>query len=125
LEKALRMSASIADEAVVLLPALLLGIGLGLVYDLLSSLRHCVERTAAWTDVLFALLAGAAAFSLAMYAPDGRLSLWSLTAVLLGLLLQLHLLSGVKHLRTRFLSRIHLKKEKNPRKFRQKSTSKF
>ena len=119
------MTAPLAREAAVLLPALLLGIGLGLLYDLLRPLRRRVERAAAWTDALFALFAGAAAFALAMCAPDGRLGLWSLTAALLAFLLQLHLLSGVKQLSAQFLSRIHLKKEKNTRNFRQKSTSKF
>ena len=119
------MNASPVGEAALLLPALLLGIGLGLIYDLLRPLRRHVEKAAAWTDVLFVLLAGAAAFALAMCVPDGRLGLWSLAAALLGFLLQLHLLSGVKQLRARFLSRIHLKKEKNTCKFRQKSTSKF
>lgn len=112
-------------EAALLLPALLLGIGLGLLYELLRPARRSTGKGAAWADVLFALLAGAAAFALAMCAPDGRLGLWSLTAALLGFLLQLHLLSGVKQLSAQFLSRIHLKKEKNTRKFRQKSTSKF
>ena len=119
------MTAPLAREAAALLPALLLGIGLGLVYDLLRPLRRRAAWAAAWTDALFVLLAGVAAFALAMCAPDGRLGLWVLTAALLGFLLQLHLLSGVKQLRARFLSRIHLKKEKKTCKFRQKSTSKF
>ena len=111
-------------EGAALLSSLLLGIGLGLLYGLLRSLRRHAG-SAAPADVLFALLAGAAAFALAMSAPDGRLGLWSLTAALLGFLLQLRLLSGVKQLRIHFLSRIHLKKQNNTRKFRQKSTSKF
>ena len=108
-----------------LLPGLLLGIGLGMLYELLRPLRRGAGSRAALADVLFALLAGAAAFAVAMQAPDGRLGLWSLTAALLGFLLQLHVLSGVKQLCSWIISWIRLKKENKCLKFRQKSTSKF
>lgn len=107
-----------------LLPGLLLGIGLGMLYDLLRPLRRSAGPWAALLDVCFALLAGAAAFAAAMHAADGRLGLWSLAAALLGFLIQLYFLSGVKQLRSWFISWIRLKKEKNSLKFRQKSTSK-
>ena len=108
-----------------LLPGLLLGISLGMLYELLRPLRRNAGPWTALSDLLFALLAGAAAFAVAMQTPGGRLGLWSLTAALLGFLLQLHVLSGVKQLCSWFISWIRLKKEKKCLKFRQKSTSKF
>ena len=127
MEEALRMRPGFPAEPGpgTLLPGLLLGIGLGMLYELLRPLRRGAGSREALADVLFALLAGVAAFAVAMQAPDGRLGLWSLTAALLAFLLQLHVLSGVKQLCSWFISWIRLKKEKKCLKFRQKSTSKI
>ncbi len=74
--------------------ALLLGLALGLIYDLLRPPRRRLGRLcAALLDMLFALCAGAAAFLYAMRALSGRLGLWELSASALGFLLYLHMLS--------------------------------
>ena len=81
-------------QALELLEALLLGVGLGLGYDLLRLPRRRREGLAAsLLDLLFALLSGAAAFLFAMSTQKGRTGLWELTATLLGFLLYLHALS--------------------------------
>ena len=81
-------------QALELLEALLLGVGLGLGYDLLRPPRRRREGLAAsLLDLLFALLSGAAAFLFAMSTQKGRTGLWELTATLLGFLLYLHALS--------------------------------
>ncbi len=88
------MGTSPAGQALVLLLSLLLGIALGLLYDLLRPPRR--EGGAllrALLDLFFALAAAAAAFVNAMGAGNGRLGLWELSATLLGFLLYLHLLS--------------------------------
>ena len=77
-----------------LLGALLLGLALGLLYDLLRPPRRRLGRLgAALFDLLFALLAGAAVFLYAMGAPAGRLGLWELAAAVSGFLLYQQLLS--------------------------------
>lgn len=77
-----------------LLGALILGLALGLVYDLLRPPRRRLGRlAAALLDLLFALLSGAAVFLYAMGALEGRLGLWELAASALGFLLYLHMLS--------------------------------
>ena len=81
-------------QALELLGALLLGLGLGLGYDLLRPPRHRLgKRGGSLLDLLFALLAGTAAFLLAMSRQAGRTGLWDLSATLLGFLLYLHALS--------------------------------
>lgn len=81
-------------QALALLEALLLGIGLGLGYDLLRPpRRRSGGLIGSLLDLLFALLAGAAAFLLAMSRQAGRTGLWDLSATLLGFLLYLHALS--------------------------------
>ena len=81
-------------QALELLGALLLGLGLGLGYDLLRPPRHRLgKRGGSLLDLLFALLAGTAAFLLAMRRQEGRTGLWDLSAALLGFLLYLHALS--------------------------------
>lgn len=87
------MGTSPAAQALALLPALLLGLGLGLLYDLLRPLRRrCPPLPAAGLDLLYALAAAAAVFVRAM-AAGGRFGLWELTAALLGFLLYLYALS--------------------------------
>ena len=91
-EMGLRPSA----QAMELLEALLLGVGLGLGYDLLRPPRRRSGGLAAGLlDLLFALLAGGAAFLLAMSTETGRTGLWELTAALLGFLFYLYALSPV------------------------------
>lgn len=81
-------------QALRLLLALLLGLGTGLVYDLLRPLRRRGGRAlGAGLDLLFAVLSGLAAFLFAMGSLSGRLGQWELAAMLAGFLLYLHLLS--------------------------------
>ncbi len=81
-------------QALELLEALLLGVGLGLGYDLLRPPRRRSGRLGgSLLDLLFALLAGAAAFLSAMNSSGGRTGLWELSATLLGFLLYLYALS--------------------------------
>ena len=88
------MGTSPAAQALALLPAFFLGMGLGLLYDLLRPpRRRGGEKLGALLDLLFALCAGAAAFLNAMGASDGRLGIWELAVSLLGFLFYLHLLS--------------------------------
>ena len=82
------------QQALALLLALIMGIGMGLLYDCFRPLRYRVGRiAAALLDLLFCLLCGAAAFVFAMGADNGRLGIWELSADLVGFLLYLHLLS--------------------------------
>ena len=111
-------------SAAALVQALLLGLALGLLYDLLRPLRHHAGRAAPLLDLLFSLLAGAAAFLFAMRAPDGRMGLWELAAALAGFSLWEHLLCRFKHGLRSFHAQIRAKKEKTKPKFRQKNTSK-
>ena len=70
-------------QALELLGALLLGLGLGLGYDLLRPPRHRLgKRGGSLLDLLFALLAGTAAFLLAMRRQEGRTGLWDLSAAM-------------------------------------------
>ena len=88
------METSPVQQALALLPALALGAGMGLLYDLLRPPRyHGGAVLGAVLDLLFALAAGAGAFVFALAAPSGRLGLWELAATLLGFLLYLHFLS--------------------------------
>ncbi|MBR3473812.1 MAG: hypothetical protein IKH34_01955 [Oscillospiraceae bacterium] len=88
------METSLRAQALSLLPALLLGMGLGLLYDLLRPPRRRVGRLpAALLDLFFALFAGAAAFLNALASSGGRLGLWELTCTLAGFLFYLWALS--------------------------------
>lgn len=88
------METSLARQGLSLLTALAMGMGLGLLYDLLRPPRRRLRPVpAALLDGLFALASGAAVFVFAMGAGEGRLGLWELTAALLGALLYLHALS--------------------------------
>ena len=81
-------------QALGLLGALLLGLGLGLAYDLLRPPRQGTgPLLTALLDVLFCLTAASAAFLYAMGVGEGRLGLWALAAILLGFLLYMDLLS--------------------------------
>ena len=88
------METSLRAQALSLLPALLLGMGLVLLYDLLRPPRRRMGRLpAALLDLLFALFAGAAAFLNALASSGGRLGLWELSCSLAGFLFYLHALS--------------------------------
>lgn len=88
------METSLRAQALSLLPALLLGMGLGLLYDLLRPPRRRIGgATGALLDLFFALFAGAAAFLNALASSDGRMGLWELTGSLAGFLFYLHALS--------------------------------
>jgi len=83
-----------AQAMLPLLSSLLLGMGLGLLYDLLRPPRHAAGRSAgALLDLLFAAFALAALFLGTMGLSQGRLGLWELTAALLGFLFYLYVLS--------------------------------
>ena len=83
-----------AREALALLISALLGLGAGLLYDLLRPPRRAAKHfPAALLDLLYVLSVGAGLFLYAMSAGDGRLGQWELAAALLGFLLYLHLLS--------------------------------
>ena len=82
------------DQALTLLTALGLGTLMGLLYDLIRPLRYGMGRTAAvLLDLLYCVLAGAAAFIYAMGVNQGRSGLWELSLMLLGFLLYLHFFS--------------------------------
>lgn len=88
------MALQLRGQALGLLASLLLGLGLGLGYDILRPpRRHGGRVVGALLDVLFSLLAACACFIGAMGAENGRLGLWELAASLLGFLLYLYTLS--------------------------------
>lgn len=88
------MEISLGRQALRLLLALLLGLGTGLLYDLLRPLRRAAGMVAAaLLDALFCLLTGAGVFLFAMSAGDGKLGQWELCASLLGFLAWLYLIS--------------------------------
>lgn len=88
------MEISLGLQALRLLLALLLGLGTGLLYDLLRPLRRAAGiAAAAGLDALFCLLTGTGLFLFAMGAGDGKLGQWELAAALLGFLAWLHWLS--------------------------------
>ena len=75
------------DEILRLGLAALLGLALGFFYDLLRPPRRRVGAIAgALLDLTYALTAGAGCFFFAMSAGNGRMGLWELVCVLLGLL---------------------------------------
>ncbi len=78
---------SLRAQLLSLLPALLLGMGLGLLYDLLRPPRRRMgPGPGALLDLLFALLAAAAAFGNAMGSSGGRLGLWEAACLSAGFL---------------------------------------
>ena len=88
------MNLSIAHQGWALLLSLAMGVGIGLMYDILRpARRHSGTALARLLDALFAVTAAAALFFFAMASGDGRLGTWELAAALLGFLLYMHLLS--------------------------------
>lgn len=100
MEPALRMSGALAGDrsAAALLPALLLGAAIGLLYDLLRPLRRRAGRAAPIFDGVFSLLSGLGAFCYAMTAGNGRLGMWELASMLSGFLLWEYVLCRFKQL---------------------------
>ena len=89
------MDVELGLQARALLLALLMGAGLGVLYDALRPLRRRTGRVAGGLlDALFCAAAGAAAFVYAMGADNGRLGLWELSAALIGFLIYMHTLSA-------------------------------
>jgi len=82
---------SIRAQALSGLAACALGLGLGLLYDLLRPVRRH-GGSGLW-DFLFCLLSAAAAFLFAMRSPNGVFGSAELLLTLLGLLLYFELLS--------------------------------
>jgi len=74
--------------------ALLLGLVLGFVYDMVRPVRR---RSGTWgeriLDVLYAVFSGSAVFLYVLAAPGGRLGVWELGFALAGFLLYTHILS--------------------------------
>lgn len=88
------MSLSVSHQGWALLLSLAMGVGIGLLYDILRpARRHSGAALARLLDALFAVTAAAALFFFAMASGDGRLGTWELAAALLGFLLYMHLLS--------------------------------
>ena len=87
------MALSIRAQALSLLLACALGLGAGLLYDLLRPVRRR-SGSALW-DLLFCLTAAAAAFLFAMRAESGSFGTMELLAALFSLLLYFELLSPV------------------------------
>lgn len=84
------------EELLPLAASLLLGMGLGLLYDMLRPPRRAAKALGgALLDLAFALFALTAVFLGTMGAAEGRLGLWELTADLLGFLFYLYVLSPV------------------------------
>ena len=87
------MALSIRAQAISLALAFSLGVGLGLLYDLLRPIRRH-GGGAVW-DLLFCLCAAAAAFLFAMRSPNGLLGTGEILLSLAGLLGYFRLLSPV------------------------------
>ena len=88
------MEIHIRDQALVLTLSLLMGAGLGILYDMLRPPRRKMKKiSAALVDALYCFLAGFAIFCFAMGADKGRLGTWELLAALAGFLVYMHTLS--------------------------------
>ena len=88
------MEIELSRQSAALFIALLMGVCIGVLYDLLRPLRRRTGRMAgALLDVLFCAASGCAVFTYAMGAGDGRLGIWELAAALIGFLLYMHTLS--------------------------------
>ena len=88
------MSLSVSHQGWALLLSLAMGVGIGLVYDVLRPARRSGSTALArLLDALFASTAAAALFFFAMASGDGRLGTWELAASLLGFWLYMPLLS--------------------------------
>lgn len=88
------MELDITQQAVTLLLFFVLGIVLGVLYDLLTPLRRRGGRgLAGLTDAAFSLCAACLVFLLSMrFAPDGRAGTWELAAAFLGFVVYINTL---------------------------------
>ena len=85
------MAQSVRAQGLSLLAACSLGVGLGLLYDLLRPLRR---RSRDWIwDTLFCLAAAALGFCFALRADSGRLGSGELLCILVGFVIYIHFLS--------------------------------
>lgn len=90
------MRLSVSHQGWVLLLSLIMGAGMGFVYDVLRPpRRHSGAAMATLLDGFFAVAAAVTAFFFAMSSGDGRLGTWELAAVLLGFLLYMHRFSPI------------------------------
>lgn len=87
------METSVSLQAAAIGKAAVIGLVLGLLYDLLRPLRFRAGKVgAALVDMLFCAASGVAAFIYAMGAGDGRLGVCELGAMTVGFLLYLYVL---------------------------------
>lgn len=90
------MEQAVGLQALRLALAFVLGVALGITYDLVRPLRRRSGRVgAAVLDLLFSFASGAAAFSFAMGAGSGRMGVWELAAAFVGFSGYMHTLSDV------------------------------
>lgn len=88
------MEIHITQQAAALALAFVMGLDIGLLYDLLRPLRRLGGKPlAAATDAVFALASAFGLFLFAMKADNGRIGTWELASALLGFLLYMHALS--------------------------------
>ena len=88
------METSVSLQAAALGKAAVIGLALGLVYDLLRPLRFRSGKVGAvLLDMLFCAASGTAAFFYAMGAGDGHLGVCELGAMTLGFLLYLYIVA--------------------------------
>ena len=82
------MEIALSKQAAALGAAFVLGVLLGLIYDLVRPFRRRASAGAALcVDVVYGLAAGCGVFLYVMAAPGGRLGIWELGMTLLGFLL--------------------------------------
>jgi len=86
------MTIEVHRQAAALALAFLLGIALGLIYDILRPLRHRLGRYAAF-DAVFCLIAACSGFVFIMSAGEGRISLWDAVFAGLGFAAYMRVLS--------------------------------
>ena len=85
------MELSIRAQGLSLLLSFSLGVGLGLLYDLLRPIRR---RSRDWIwDTLFCLAAATLGFLFAMRSENGRLGTGELFSILLGFCIYIHFIS--------------------------------
>ena len=117
------MEIELTKQALALGAAFVLGLLLGLVYDILRPLRRRASKAAAaCIDVFYGLSAGWGVFLYAMAAPGGRLGIWELSLTLLGFLVYTWTLSDMVYRLTdgvySLIMRLVLSIEKILKKFR-------
>lgn len=87
------METSVSLQAAAIGKAAVIGLVLGLLYDLLRPLRFRAGKVGAFLlDMLFCAASGTAAFFYAMGAGNGRLGVCQLGAMTVGFLLYLYII---------------------------------